>query len=290
MSARSRTLCVAMLVAGSAAAGEEPRYSPWQSSRHGWFVASASDVGFIYARPHLTLGWGAPFWQFVGLDAYALSTNSFASAYLGWRASLPFLDVQWGWRGVVPYNRRYLPPSDRHSAGDLARNDDAERSVYQVVELEITPLAPLLHGVAFAELHPLWIDAPRDQHLYEEMLCAVVKPPFAMRTRLGYLYAFDDAGNVKLGMMTEYIVTPGRPKNVTRLGPLFLLGLSQHAELLATVTLPVASPDDLGLYEGSYGFVGARLRWAKRLTESSSAPPSPRSAVLPPEARTVADR
>jgi hypothetical protein len=86
-----------------------------------------------------------------------------------------------------------------------------------------------------------------------------------MRTRLGYLYAFDEAGNVKLGGMLEYLVTPNRPKNVARFGPVFLFGVTPNVELLATVTLPFSSPDHLGVYEGSYGFVGARLRWAKRL-------------------------
>jgi hypothetical protein len=291
MPRRFRMVCLAILLARPAAAEEEPRYSPWQSKQSSWFVSSASDVGFIYARPHLTLGWGAPFWQFVGVDAYAISTNSFAAAYVGLRANLPFLDVQWGGRKVVPFDRRFLAPAERYRAEDLSLAAGGERSVYQLIEFELTPVAPLLHGVVFAELHPLWIDAPRDQYLFEEMLRAVVKPPFAMRTRLGYLYAFDEAGNFKLGAMTEYIVTPGRPKNVTRVGPVVLVGLSRHVELLTTATLPVSSPDELGLYEGSYGFIGARLRWAKRLfTESSPAQPSLQSVGSPRVAGTEAPR
>jgi hypothetical protein len=65
--------------------------------------------------------------------------------------------------------------------------------------------------------------------------------------------------------MLEYLVTPGRPKNVARLGPVFLLGVTPNLSCSPRSRCPVSSPDHLGLYEGSYGFVGARLRWAKRV-------------------------
>jgi hypothetical protein len=177
---------------------------------------------------------------------------------------LPFLDVQWGARWVYPYNRRRLPKEESYGPTDLPLGEGDERSTYRVIELEITPLAPLLHGIVFAELHPLWIDAPKDMNLYEEMMRAVVEPPFAMRTRLGYLYDFEASG-VKAGAMVEYMVTPGRSENVTRVGPVLIVGLSQYLEILATSTFTVSSPDTLGLYEGSYGFLGLRARWAQRL-------------------------
>ena len=94
--------------------GETPRpklLSPWQSSKATPFASLATDVGFIYARPRLTLGYGAPFWHFVGVDTYVMTTNSFASAYVGWRASLPFLDALMGVRRVYPYDRRFMTPS-----------------------------------------------------------------------------------------------------------------------------------------------------------------------------------
>lgn len=262
---------------------QEPRYSPWQSKRHTWFAASASDVGVIYARPHLTLGWGAPFWQFVGIDAYGIATNSFMAGYAGWRASLPWLDVQWGYRAVYPWDRRYLPKQTRYEPADLILREPDQRSTYGVIELELTPLAPLLHGVAFAELHPMWILSPSDKNLYEEVMRAVIEPPFAMRTRLGYLYGFGASKALKLGAMVEYLVTPGRPKNVTRVGPVLVLTVTQYLEVLFTTTVTVSSADQLGLYEGSYGFLGLRARWAERLprrglrsvvfTESSMARP-----------------
>ncbi len=260
-------LFLVLLTPGTAHGETEPlnkKYSPWQSEKNTWFLASASDVGIVYVRPHATLGWGAPFWQFVGLDTYAITTPSFAAAYVGVRASLPWLDVQWGYRGTYAFDRRLLPPRSEYRADDLHLSDGDKRSTYGVIELEITPAVPVLHGALFAEIHPMWFNAPRDVYLYEEIMRAVVDSRFAMRTRLGYLYQPDDDGMIKVGAMLEYMVTPGRPKNVARVGPVVLVGLSKHIEGLATATFAVSSPDDLGLYEGTYGFIGLRARFAQR--------------------------
>jgi hypothetical protein len=243
---------------------DEHKYSEWQSNEHTWFAASASDIGVIYLRPHLTLGYGAPFWQFVGFDGYALATNSFSAAYAGWRASLPFLDVQLGSRWNYPYDRRYLPRQSSFTADELGMRDGSARSANRVTELEVTPLAPLFGGVVFMEFHPIWFSTPGDQFVFEEVIRAVVAPPFAMRTRLGYVYKFGDGDRIKLGAMTEYLVLPGRPENVTRVGPLLLVTLAPRLEGLFTATFVVSSPDHLGLYESSYGFLGLRVRWAQR--------------------------
>jgi len=243
---------------------DEHKYSEWQSNEHTLFAASASDVGVIYLRPHLTVGWGAPFWQFVGFDGYLLTTNSFAAAYAGWRASLPFLDVQLGSRWNYPYDRRFLPPQDSYTADELGMRDGSQRSVSRVTELEVTPLAPIFGGVAFLEFHPIWFSTPHDQLMMEEVIRAIVAPPFAMRTRAGYVYKFGDKDRIKLGGMLEYLVLPGRPSNITRIGPLLLVSLAPRLEGLFTTTFVLSSPDSLGPYEGTYGFLGLRVRWAQR--------------------------
>lgn len=258
-----------MLTSASAAGAtplehDEQKYSAWQSNQHSFYVSSASDVGVIYARPQLTLGWGAPFWNFFGIDAYGLATNEFSAAYVGWRASLPFLDVQLGRRWNYAYDRRFLPPRDEYEAKDLELIEGATRSKYQVMELEVTPLAPVLHGAVFVEFHPIWIDAPNDRYVFEEVTRVVAVPPFVMRTRLGYVYGVGASGDVKAGAMVEYLIAPGRPQNTTRVGPLLLASFTKHFEGLFTWTVVVDGPDKLGVYAGSYGFLGVRYRFAER--------------------------
>jgi len=243
---------------------DEQKYSAWQSNEQSFYASSASDAGIVYARPQLFLGYGAPHWQFTGFDGYLLSTNGFAAAYAGWRASLPFLDVQFGHRWNYPFNRRYLPPQKKYRARDLDLNGHDERSTYEVTEGELTLLAPVLHGAVFTEFHPMWFDAPGNSYVFEEVMRVVVVPPFAMRTRLGYVYGFGERQDAKVGAMVEYLVTPGRPFNTTRVGPLALVSFTKNFEGLFTTTVVVSGPDELGPYAGTYGFLGVRYRWAKR--------------------------
>jgi hypothetical protein len=79
---------------------------------------------------------------------------------------------------------------------EICRSDQLTSARYQVMELEIDSCRSALARRRVCR-DPSALDRRSvDQYLYEEMLRAVVKPPFAMRTRLGYLYAFDAAGNV----------------------------------------------------------------------------------------------
>lgn len=243
---------------------QQKKLSIWQSNKNTFFVASASDVGIVYVRPHVLIGWGAPFWQLIGIDAYAVTSISFAAAYAGWRANLPWFDVQFGGRTVYAYDRRFLPRKRTYTAEDLPLGYGDQRSQYSLAELEIVAVAPILHGFLFTEIHPMWVDAPRHLNVYEEVARVVMEPPFVMRTRLGFVYGLGKAMGTKLGAMAEYVVTPGRPSNTLRLGPVATVALSDTLEILATYTGAVSSPDQLGLYESSYGYLGLRYRYAKR--------------------------
>lgn len=241
----------------------ETRYSPWQSDRATPFVSLATDAGFIYARPRLTVGYGAPFWNYVGVEAAVISTNSFGQPSIGWRASLPFLDAILTAREVYPYNRRFMTPKDSHDSEDLRLDTGGRRSVYHAVDLEVALTAPLFHGGVFAQAHPLLVDAPREFHLYEEYVRAIMVPPFALATRAGYVYGIGDK-TVKIGGMFEYVILPGRPANVTRMGPIALATFSKNLDGFAAFSFVVSSPDNLSIEDGTYAFVGVLHRWAQR--------------------------
>ena len=241
------------------------KFSPWQSKKATPFVSLATDAGIIYFRPRLTLGYGSPFWNFIGLDAHWLTTNSFSQPYVGFRASLPFMDAMLGTRLVFPFNRKLLEPKDSYRADDLELDGNSERSVYRAVDFELNGAAPALHGAFFLGFHPLYIDAPKDVLVYEEVVRAVMVPPFALGIRGGYVYGVGAERNWKFGFMAEYVVTPGRPRNVTRLGPIALANFSKHLEGLAAFSFVVDGPDSLGIEHGTYAFLGILHRWAARL-------------------------
>jgi hypothetical protein len=262
-------LCVSLGTPARAAAPSPaekrlPRLSPWQSKRATPFVSLATDAGFIYARPRLTLGYGAPFWSYVGLDAHWLTTNSFTQPYLGWRASLPFLDVQTGVRSVYPFDRQEMPHRDSHDESDIHLSEGGRRSTYHAMDLDVTLLAPVLHGAVFVNFHPFYVDASRNIDLYEEVSRAIIRPPFAIYNRTGYVYDFGGRLHFKGGAMLEYVVTPGRPKNVTRAGPLLLCSFDKSLDGLFAFSAVVDSPDTLGVVHGTYAFIGVLHRMATR--------------------------
>ncbi|MEB2313090.1 MAG: hypothetical protein OZ928_14665 [Polyangiaceae bacterium] len=240
------------------------RYSAWQSDRATPFVSLATDLGIVYARPRLTIGYGAPFWNYVGLEVTAFTTNSFAQPSIGWRASLPFLDVILTGREVYPYRRRFPTPKEHYDWRDIHLDTGGRRSVYRAIDLEVGAVAPVLHGGVFLNARPVVVDAPPDSPLYEEVLRAVMVPPFALGLRGGYLYGIGESQDWKVGGMLEYVVLPGRPANVTRAGPVAIVTLAKSLDGFAAFSFVVSSPDSLGIEDGTYAFLGVLHRWAGR--------------------------
>jgi hypothetical protein len=240
------------------------RWSPWQSDRASWFAQTANNVGIVYARPRLTVGYGAPFWSFVGVDTWMVATNSFVASYVGWRANLPFADVQLGGRHVQPFDRRLLPRQASYEPEDLPLRPGAVRSSYTAIDLEVLLVAPVLHGGVFTSHHSIWVDIPRDRRLYEETYRVVMDAPYMHATRSGWVYGFGESQAFKIGGALEYHFLPGREADVIRAGPVALYDFDAHLQLQLAWTGPVAGPDSLGLYEGSYATFGVQHRFARR--------------------------
>jgi hypothetical protein len=249
--------------------------SAWESDEDTFFATVASDIGFIYLRPRVTLGYGSPYWKFVGIDTYFLATNSFVSPYVGWRASFPFLDALMGVRYVHAFDRRILPRQEEYVAdsclfrspecrNDLALEPGDTRSTYTAIDFELVLVAPLFHGGVFATAHPVWVDAPSHVRIYEEVLRVVMDPPFALGLRAGYVYGFGESQDVKAGFLIEHIIMPGRPANVVRAGPALLIGLSKHFDFLFAFSPVLTSPDSLGIFHGTYAYLGFLHRFSHR--------------------------
>ncbi len=238
--------------------------SAWDSDEDTFFTTVASDIGFIYLRPRVTLGYGSPYWKFVGIDTYFLATNSFTSPYVGWRASFPFLDALMGVRYVHAFDRRILPKKNEYEGEDLDLEPGDTRSTYTAIDFELVLVAPLFHGGVFLTAHPVWVDAPSDVRIYEEVLRVVMEPPFAMGLRGGYVYGFGASLDVKAGFLLEHVIMPGRPANVVRGGPAVLIGLSKHFDFLFAFSPVLTSPDSLGILHGTYAYLGFLHRFSHR--------------------------
>ncbi len=258
-------LIATLLFAHPARAGEgqdEARLSPWDQGNARPFVAARIDVGPTYGKTLVALGYGKPHWMWAGVEAFPILTSDFEALYAGARASLPFFDVAFGWRQNRSFTHGPLTPSTHYSSSDVDASSGA-RSRYLAWELEVSGLAPVLHGFAvFAVNVDKVLDAPPGTFLYEESTRVVISPPWVISTRLGWVYSFGESGTLKAGAVGELVVVPGRPSNVVRVGPAFVYTLTEHLELLGFLAVAVKSPDDLGLVLGAFGTGGLRYKWA----------------------------
>jgi hypothetical protein len=238
------------------------RISPWAEGAPRTFAAGYMDAGAVYARPQMQIGYGQPHWRWFGAEVYALTTNGFFGAYAGTRASLPFLDFTMGVRDTWSYARSFLPRRAAYDAIDVDSARD-ERARYLTVDYELSGVVPMPGGyVVWSVLGAHVLDAPPNVDVFEEAFRVVMRPPFLADFRGGYVLALGHDERVKLGAMSETLVIPARHATVVRVGPVGSVRLMPHTEALLVLTSVVYSPDTLGLYDGSYGFLGLRYRWA----------------------------
>lgn len=240
----------------------EEKLSPWDHGSARAFVAGRIDAGIVFARPAFMLGYGRPHWEWFGVEAYALTTNSFGAVYAGTRASLPFLDFTIGVRDTLSYRRSFLPQRASYVADDV---DAAHgpRARYLSLDVELTGVVPLLGGyVLWGFVSTTILDAPKDVLVFDESLRVVMRQPAAIDFRFGYIHAIGREGPLKLGVLSETIALPHRDGPVERIGPLGTLSLTDHTEVVAVFTVAVWSPDALGILHSPYGFLGLRYRWA----------------------------
>jgi hypothetical protein len=238
-----------------------PRRSRWEQGRDRAFVAGRFDLGIVFARPAIMVGYGEPHWKWFGADAYVLTTNSFVATYAGTRASLPFADLTIGVRDTYAYYRSFLPRKAAYTQADVESPNGA-RSRYLAIDTELTLVGPIPTGYAYlGVLSTRLLDTPRDKDVFDESLRVVMKNRFALGLRLGYLAALGKDSWVKAGILGEHVIMPERG-HASRVGPIATLTLTEHTELVFVLTVVVDSPDSLGLVHGSYGFLGLRYRWA----------------------------
>jgi hypothetical protein len=240
---------------------EKTKLSYWEDGDPRWFAASRTELG-LYAKQQIAVGYGMPYWANTSVEAFVMSTTSFAAGYAGLRGSLPFLDLRIGARDTYAYSRSFLPVKDHYDSADVSE-PRGPRARYLSLETELTATLPAFAGYIFPVVTIYRIvDAPEGQYLFDESLRGILKPPWIMGFRLGYVKNFGHDDFLKAGVLVEYIVLPGRPDNIVRVGPAATVKLTDHLDAQGTITFVIASPDSLGIWSGPFGVLGVVYRWA----------------------------
>jgi hypothetical protein len=243
----------------------------WELGRPRLFFSSILEAGYAYLKPRFALGYGLPYWRWIGLEAYPNVSLSGLGHYAGIGAAVPGLQFRAGGRYTYPFSRYLLVPDSSFSRTDIELRD-GPRADYLSLEAELSGTVPVPAGSLFAVLTGYRTAlVPDGYYLYEENLRQVMKPPYIWRARLGYLIAFGRDAGVRLGPAGDLIGLPGRDEFVVRAGVVASVAIDAHLEAQASLVPVIVSPDTLGLAGADFGQLGVRFRWATGSTPDPEA-------------------
>jgi hypothetical protein len=208
---------------------EKVTLSYWDQGDPRFFVAARAEAG-LYAKPQISVGYGKPYWINASAEAYGISTTSFGAGYAGIRGSLPFLDLRIGARYTYSFYRSFLPPKESYVAEDVSR-PAGPLARYPSLETELSGIFPAFAGYLFPVVTIYRIvDTPADMYVFDESLRGVLKPPWIIGLRLGYVKNFGHDDFIKAGVLSELVLLPGRTGSIVRLGPAALVTLTDHLD------------------------------------------------------------
>jgi hypothetical protein len=235
----------------------------WATLPPRYFAATTVDIGFVYARPRLSIGYGRPFTSWFGLDANPIAATGGLGVYGGFRLEIPHVDLRIGPRYYAAFSHTYLPEQQSYERIDLERDvGDPAHTLTWEAELDLTAnLGPgrlLLRGSA-----SYVTNVPEGYNVFEETLHIIVDPPLVWRTRLAYVFAFGARNQHSIGPAIDLLDVPKRDDSRTiRVGPIVRMQLSRRVDVRGSFIFTVVSPDRIGLVGGDFTELGVRYRWA----------------------------
>jgi hypothetical protein len=234
----------------------------WSEDPTRFFVSLRLDAGYLYLKPRFSFGYGKPFSVWGGVDVVPMATPDWAGGYGGLRLQIEWLELRAGARYVHAFLHQFLAPQATYSLVDLAQ-DNGHPSNYFDLEAELAAAIPAGPGSVLVTGTASSIQkVPAGYYVYDEYLRVVVSPPAVYRARLGYALPFMPENNARLGLVGEVLEIPDRNARVYRAGLVATFDIDDRLQAVATVVIPVWSPDSLGFLSADYTELGIRYRWA----------------------------
>ncbi len=208
------------------------------------FVATTIDIGFLYVRPRVSLGYGRPFTSWFGIDVNPIAATGGLGAYGGLRVEIPHFDVRAGSRYYSAFHHTYLvqqeelqPPrarDERRHAGTHAHARGRGRRVASGsgrATCSCEAAAPTSRAF------------PRATTFFEETLHVIVRPPVVWRARVAYTIALGAFSQHSLGLAVDLLDIPKRDDSITlRAGPVLKVVLSRRVEIRGSFVVPSRAP------------------------------------------------
>lgn len=238
--------------------------SEWSPSRVRWFVAARADIGYLFFRPRLSVGYGRPHNFWAGLDVVPILGSRLAGLYSGLKFQHPRVEVRSGVLFGWGFNSSYLEPQNSYTADDISRRS-AEGLEYRASDSELTLSAPLAGwGFLSSETQGIVLmGTPENRDLFVETLGVVMHGSYAIRQRFSYGIGIPSVPGLSVGPAVEGVVDPARAEPwVLRAGLLLRWSLYQDLELRTDVLPTIKSPDTLGRAGSPWLTINVRLLWS----------------------------
>ncbi len=238
----------------------------WVRGRVRPFVATTVELGWLYARPRIALGYGRPHFFWGGVETATTATTSYGAQYAGIRAQIPFVDFRAGARYTLAFSRGFLPVQPSYNRFDVDVISNTGGARYLSLESEVAASIPIPSGSVFAigTLYGYPGGSP-DRVFFEESLHVIVSGSLLWRGRVGYLLALGQTGAVRIGPTVELMGVPERGALIVRAGIVASIVLTRTIEILASIVPQVYGPDSLGLLGGDFSQLGLRWNWSSGL-------------------------
>lgn len=232
-----------------------PWYRYWADQDSRWFVSSDVSLGFTQSLRG-TLGYGQPFWRFVGLEAQVLSTLEFGAVAFGPRIDALFINALFDFRSTWSYSRHRPLRADSYATFEDAAGPVSK---YAALEGSLWTYLPLGPALGYVEMNGIYVwDRSASYAVFEEYYRATLNADTAMFARaMLSVTAFRES--LRFGPAGDLVLTPGRDPLV-RVGGVVTQQFTPHLTLMLALTVPVATPDELSTFTQSWGI--ARIRYS----------------------------
>lgn len=210
----------------------------------------------------MSVGYGKPFWRWIGIDANPAVSNKYLAGYAGLRLALPIVELRAGARYTRDWAQSVLAPQNGYDRLEF-ESQTLGLASYTNLEAEATGGFPLGPGSILAIASGTYMTSvPSGVYVYDDTLRVITNPPWIWRGRLGYAVRLGVEGKVSLAVVGDLLGMPKRDALVLRVGLVGSAALSDHIEVIGSLIPPIASPDTLGVAQGDFAQLGIRYRWA----------------------------
>ena len=225
------------------------------------FLAATVDGGYRFVRPRLSVGWGVPFAEWLGVDVNPFLSGNALGGYVGVRFASPYVNVRSGISRVYSLNRSFLPITDSYNRELAELRFDDDRARYWAFRSELTLRIPLFGGRLISETESIGIrGTPEDRYVFVQLAGVVSGGSWLLRERLSYSYPVESVSGLAVGVSGEVVVLPERRERVWRAGVRARWQLWDNLGLRLTALPTISGPDRIGLVGGEFE-LGVRWFW-----------------------------